>query len=480
MQHLSPNPHVVYKGANIIPLLFAFATGSFFWVLPIPDGVETKAWQLFSIFAGLIVGLIGKALPMGGISFLALTIATLTHTLTINEALSGFSYPVVWLIISAFFISRSVIKTGLGMRIAYNFVSLFGKRTLGLSYGISATELLLAPAMPSSTARGGGIIFPIVRSLAISFGSTPEKHSQRLIGSFLVLTAYYNNLITSAMFITAIAANPLVIAILQSENISISWGQWFIAASLPGILSLILVPYIVYKLYPPEIKYSPQAKRIAADFLEAMGPMSKYEWITLGAFVILIFLWTAGDKFFGLDGTVVALFGVSFLMTTGVLTWDDIKKEYEAWDTLCWFSTLITLATFLNKLGFITWISKYIQAAMTGFEWWQAWPLLTLLYFYSHYFFASNTPHVASMFAACLSVGLALSIPPYLLAFSLAFSSSLFACITHYGTGAAPIFFGSEYVNLKNWWRMGAIISVFFLLIWIGIGSLWWKLLGFW
>lgn len=471
---------IIYKGANLVPMLLATLIWAILWIVPVPEGIDVRAWKLFAVFAGLIVGLIGKALPMGGISFVALTVLICSHTLSIKEAFSGFAHPVVWLIVAAFLISRSIIKTGLGMRVAYLFISLLGKKTLGLSYGLCATELILAPAMPSSTARGGGIIYPLARALAVSVGSTPARHSQRLMGSFLIMVAYYSNIITGAMFITAMAANPLIVSLLQQNGISITWGQWTLAASLPGLLSLAIVPYVVYKLYPPEIKETPGARQIARHRLEDMGPMSKYEWITLSVFLVLVFLWIFGEHLFGLEGTSVAFFGVSCLLVSGVLTWEDIKKEHEAWDTLIWFSTLVMIATYLNSFGLIDWMSSKLQQSMSGMLWWQAWPLLGLVYFYSHYLFASNTPHVTSMFTAFLGVGIALGTPPYLLALTLAFSSSLFACLTHYGTGSAPIFFGSEYVNLKQWWRMGAIISVVFICIWGGIGALWWKFLGFW
>ncbi|HRD54825.1 MAG TPA: DASS family sodium-coupled anion symporter, partial [Parachlamydiaceae bacterium] len=301
----------VYTGVKLVPFLLSIAIGASIWLTPTPIGVEPKAWQLLAIFAALIVGLIGKALPMGGLSFLALTLLIATNTLTMKEAFSGFSHPIIWLVVSAFLISKSFIKTGFGMRIAYHFVRFFGKKTLGLSYGITATELFLSPAIPSATARAGGIIFPIVKSLAISFGSTPERHSQRLIGSYLILTAYYVNLITSAMFVTAMAGNPLVIAILQDMGINLTWGSWALAASLPGILSLVLVPYIVYKLYPPTITSTPEAKKIADEHLQKMGPISLYEWITFAVFVMLVTLWIFGEPYFGLESTTVALMGVS-------------------------------------------------------------------------------------------------------------------------------------------------------------------------
>lgn len=479
MPHTGKQDRVIFKGANIVPTLFWIIITLVIWFLPVPEGVEEEAWHLLAVFVGLIVGLIGKALPMGGVSFVALTILILTKTLTMKQAFSGFSHPIIWLVVAAFLLSKSFIKTGLGMRIAYLFVALLGKKTLGLGYGIVATEFLLAPAIPSNTARAGGIVFPIVRALAISFGSTPERHSQRLIGSFLVLVAYYSSLITSAMFVTAMAANPLIVGMLADAGYSISWGKWALAASVPGLLSLIAMPYFIYKVYPPEITDTPQAKEIARDRLREMGPMSKYEWLTMLVFIVLVFLWIVGEQW-GLDSTIVALFGVSVFMITGVLTWDDIKKEHDAWDTLIWFSTLLMIATFLNEFGLIKWISANIHFMMNGLSWEIACPLLVLIYFYSHYLFASNTAHVSSMFAAFFSVGLALNTPPYLLAFSLAFSSSLFACITHYGTGSAPILFGSEYVNLKSWWRIGLYMSFVFIFIWMGIGSLWWKALGLW
>lgn len=469
-----------YKGANLVPLAISIAAGLLVWLIPTPATIEPKAWQLLAVFVGLIVGLIGKALPMGAISFIALTLLIVTHTLTMKEAFSGFANPIIWLVVAAFLLSRSFIKTGLGMRMAYHFVALLGKRTLGLAYGVAATELVLAPAIPSNTARSGGVIFPIVKALAISFGSTPEKHSQRLIGSFLILVAYYSNLITSAMFVTAMAANPLIVGILQENGMSVSWGQWAGAAFLPGAISLILIPLVVYKLYPPEIISTPGAKRMAHEHLEQMGKMSYYEWLTLGIFILLVILWMVGEKLFGLESTAVALLGVSALVLTGVLTWNDIKQEHEAWDTLIWFSTLIMIAGFLNQYGLTKWMSSHIHYMLDGMSWWMVWPLLVMIYFYAHYLFASNTAHVTSMYAAFLAVGIALQVSLYLIAFSLAFCSSLFACITHYGTGCAPILFGAEYVSLKVWWRMGALVSVLFLIIWVGIGSIWWKLLGWW
>lgn len=474
-----PKPPI-YQAAKLYPLILSALIGIGIWLIPTPEGVAQNAWNLLAIFIFTIVGIVSKALPIGGMGFLSLGLLMTTGTLTVQESLSGFANPLIWLIVGAFLVARCLIKTGLGMRISYWFIALFGKKTLGLSYAFAATDLLIAPATPSNTARAGGIIYPVVLSLARSFDSKPEDGTERKIGSFLIMNVYFVNLITSAMFLTAIASNPLIQEIAEQLGFQISWGQWALAALVPGLLSLIIIPYVMYKIYPPEIKETPHAKEFAHKHLAAMGNMSKWEWITAGVFVVLIFLWIFGDDILGISPTTVALLGVSALLLSGVLTWDDIKKEYEAWDTMIWFSALITMATYLNKLGLIGWFSEAIQNQVSSLHWTLAAPILLGIYFYSHYAFAGITAHVSSMLGAFLAVGIALGAPPLPFIFAMGFSSSLMASLTHYGTGPAPILFGSGYIPLAKWWMLGFVFSIITLLIWVPGGFLWWKILGLW
>ena len=117
---------------------------------------------------------------------------------------------------------------------------------------------------------------------------------------------------------------------------------------------------------------------------------------------------------------------------------------------------------------------------MEGLPWLTAYLGLSVIYFYSHYLFASNTAQVSSMYAPFLAVTLAVGTPPLLAALTLAFFSNVSACTTHYGTGPAPIFFGAKFVETTTWWKLGAILSLLYIAIWLGIGIGWWKLLGLW
>ena len=379
----------------------------------------------------------------------------------------------------AFFISRGFIKTGLGARIAYLFMSAFGKRSLGLAYSMITTDLVLAPAVPSNTARSGGVIFPILKSIARSYGSEPDDGTARRIGAFLIKTSFQGTVITSTMFLTAMAANPLAAQIAGNAGVEITWGSWALAALVPGLVSLAVVPWILYKIYPPEIKETPAATRIARDHLEEMGRLKPEEWIMLGTFLLLLLLWIFGSQL-GINSTTAALVGLAVLLVSGALSWNDVLHEKGAWNTLVWFAALVMMATYLNELGLIPWFSQTIGGAVQGISWITAFLVLSLVYFYSHYFFASNTAHVSSMYGAFLAVAIAVGTPSMLAALVLAFFSNLFSSTTHYGTGPAPVLFGSGYVEMGTWWKLGGLISVVNILIWMGVGGLWWKLLGIW
>ncbi len=439
-----------------------------------------KGLHLFAIFVTTIVGIILKALPMGAVAMIGIAVTALSGTLSIADSMSGFSDVVIWLIVLAFFISRGFIKTGLGARIAYTFMALLGKRTLGLSYGLAATDLVLAPAIPSNTARGGGIVMPIMASLARAYGSHPGDTSARKMGSFLTLTAYQVNCVTSAMFLTAMAANPLAQKLAGDLKVTLTWGGWALAALVPGLVALLVVPLLIYKLHPPEITETPEAVVMAQGHLRDLGPIKRQEWAMLGVFVLLLVLWIFAKQLGDLNPTTSALAGLGVLLLTGVLNWDDIKAETGAWDTLVWFAALVMMASFLNKLGMVPWFSKTMGGVVAGKGWIAAFLVLALVYFYSHYFFASNTAHVASMYAAFLGVSIAAGAPPVLAALVLAFFSNLFAGMTHYGTGPAPVLFGTGYVEIGTWWRTGLLISFVNIVIWVGIGGLWWKVLGLW
>lgn len=465
--------------SKLTKALAVVALGAAIWFLPVPQGLKPEAWHLMAIFVATIFGFILQPLPIGAVALASVTFTALAGVLKPAEALSGFSNTTIWLIVAAFLFAKGFIKTGLGRRIAFILIKAIGDSTLKLGYTLVLSDLIISPATPSNTARAGGILFPIVRSLCTAFGSEPGSTSRK-VGSYLMQTAYQGNAITSAMFMTSMAGNPLI-ALLAAKtlNIQLSWGQWALASVVPGLISLLVVPYFLYKFYPPEIKKTPEAKALAAKELQNMGPMSWGEKIVAMVFVGALILWST-SQYTKLDATVVALLAVVVMLATQVLEWKDVLDEKGAWDTLIWMGALVGLADYLSKLGFIPWFAKTMAASIVGIPWLQAFIVLTIVYLYAHYAFASLTAHITAMYPAFIAVAVAAGAPPYLVALALAFMSNLCMSLTHYAAGPSPIYFGAGYVDQNTWWRLGFIISVINLVIWVGLGSMWWKVLGLW
>jgi DASS family divalent anion:Na+ symporter len=484
-------------GFKLVPAAVALAIGLLIWfVIPAPEGVRQNAWQLLALFVGTIAAIIGKAMPIGALAVIGITLVALTGVTSdkpseaIADALSSFGNPLIWLIGASIMISRALIKTGLGARIGYGFVSLFGRRTLGIGYALALSELTIAPVTPSNTARGGGIMHPIMRAIADGFGSDPKEGTEGKIGKYLALVNYHANPITSAMFITATAPNPLVVKLVADATgaqVSISWATWALAMLLPGLVAIFLMPLVLYWLYPPEIKTTPNARQFARAKLQERGPLARGEKIMLGVFALLLLLWAGvpamlfGDGW-TVDPTTTAFLGLAVLLLTGVLDWEDVLKEKSAWDTVMWFAALVMMATYLNKLGLIAWFSASIKNGIgsLGFGWQGAAMLLMLAYLYAHYLFASTTAHITAMFAAFYGAGIALGAPPMPFALLMAAASSLMMTLTHYATGTSPVIFGSGYTTLGEWWKAGFAMSVVLIVVWVVVGSVWWKALGYW
>ena len=466
-------------------LLISILVGLGIYLIPVPEGLTPRAWGMFALFVATIVAIIAKAMPMGAATLVALVISGLTGLTPIKAGkdevamLSGFANSTIWLIGIAMFLSRAVIKTGLGKRIALYFVARFGKRMMGVAYGVALADLVIGPGIPSAAARGGGIMYPIMQSIADAYDSKPGPTARRA-GAFLAIAVSQIDTIVCTMFLTAMAGNPLIAELAKGQGVEITWTTWFLGAIVPGIVSLIVLPYLVYLFYPPELKDTPKMAEMAKNELKAMGPMSTAEIILALDFVLLLVLWTVGDLMFGISATTSAFIGLLILLFTNIMSWKNIVSETTAWDTMFWFAVLVMMANALNKYGTITWISTHISNYVGVFDWPIAFTILVLVYFYTRYFFASAMAHISAMYLAFLAAAIAVGTPPMIAAIGLGYTSTLSMSLTQYAGGPGPALFGSGYNTTGQWWGVSFIASIFSLIIWFVVGGLWMKLLGWW
>jgi divalent anion:Na+ symporter, DASS family len=465
---------------KLLSVAVVVGIGLTIWFLPAFGGLGPAATHLTAIFIATILGLILRPLPQGAVVMAGIALAGISNTLPIADVLAGFADATVWLIVLAFLLTRGFIKTGLGRRISLIMVRIFGGRTLGLAYALTLSDLIIAPATPSNTARAGGILFPIVRSLCSNLGSEPGPTARR-VGTFLMFNQFQVNLVTSALFLTAVAPNSLMVKLARETfRYDITWIGWFWAAMVPGIASLAILPLLIYRLLTPEIRKSSDAPRLAREELEKMGPMRPPEAVMLAVFCGTLALWATG-QWTNLGPTPVALVGVCGLIILGVLDWQDILSETGAWDALAWFGGLVSLSAGLSKLGVIDLLAARMQGALGGMQpWILGFLLVVVAYMYSHYFIASMTAHATALYVPLCLVAMNLGAPVSLVTLVLGFANSLNAAMTTYGTGSSPIYFGAGYIDQATWWKNGLIVSLVNLAIWLGIGGFWWKIIGLW
>ncbi len=468
-----------------LPLVIAIGLA----LLPTPHGLAPHAWYYFAIFTGVVAALVCEPLPNPAVGLIGVTtVAVLGRYVlqspadlakpgfnpasdAVNWALSGFASNTVWLVGAAFMFAMGYEKTGLGRRLALLLVKALGRSTLMLGYAATFAEALLATCTPSNTARGAGTIFPVLNNLPPIYDSKPNDPSSRKIGSYVLYTAFAANTITSSLFVTGCAPNFLALNFARSiAKVNVSWWDWFAAAAPFALPLLLIMPLVIYVIYPPEIKRSPEVAEWAGRELAAMGPFARKELVLALLVVAAVLLWIFGDVW--MDGAIAAFAAVSLMLVFGVFTWSDMARNNAAWTTITLLATLVTLAGGLGRVGFIQWFADFVAHHVGGFDPTLMIMLLVTIYFVSHYMFASLTAHTSAMFPVMLGVGMGIEgMPAGKLALALALTTGIMGVISPYATGAALPYYNSGYIRPAAFWGLGAVVGFISLaaLLFIGI-----------
>jgi DASS family divalent anion:Na+ symporter len=448
----------------------AVLVGVMWWTAP-PEGLSLQAWRLFAIFAGAIFSVVVSALPILTASVLAVAAAVLTGLLKPDDAYAGFGNATILLIVIAFLVADAVVKCGLGTRAGHWIVSRFGRSTLGLSYSIFALDAVIAPAFPSNTARSG-VLYPLAFSLAGATGAKPDQPGRQRVGAFLMYSGIASLSVSSALWLTAMAANPLGTAMARGVGVEIGFGRWLLAASVPTICAMVVLPLLLYRLIGPEVRTTPDAPAAARQALTALGPLTRHEWIVLIVFAGMVALWAAAATL-RLDSTAIAFLGLGVLLATGVITLADIGKQGDVLATFIWFAVLFTLSNQLNELGFMGFLGKRLAGRLAGLASPTAGLVLVVGYIALHYLFVSQTAHLLALFGVFLDVGVKLGVNPTMLAFQLLFATNYFSVITPQGSSANLLFAGSGFLSQGDLYRLGAITTGVSFLIYAVVGTAW-------
>ena len=450
----------------LIPVLVAVVM----WFIPAPEGLSQNAWHFLAIFLAVVVGLILEPIPAALIGFAGVAlIAALgligNPTMSINWALSGFSNSVIWLIFAAFMFALGYKKTGLGKRVSLLMVKYMGKSTLGLGYAVAFSDLVLAPFMPSNTARSAGTIYPIAINIPQIFNSLPNNEPRK-IGSYITWVAIASTSVTSSMFLTALAPNLLAVDLMgRHTQHTLTWMEWA-TIMVPIMIPLfLLTPWLTYVIYPPTQKKSPEAPKWAAEELKKLGNVTFKEYLMAGLAVVALVLWIFGKEI-GINATTTAICVMTVMVLTGIISWDDLLSEKAAFNVFIWFATLVALADGLKRVGVLDFIGKNSESMLSGLDTMALIISLLVLFYVLHYFFASTTAHVTALVPLFMVIATTFIPADQIIPFMVLLAGSLgvMGIITPYGSGPNPIWYGAGYISQAKWWGLGAIFGGLYLI----------------
>jgi len=459
--------HAILYAKRAVPFAIVFGI----WFTPVPAGLTAPAWDLFAVFVGAIASVLIGAFPLLTSTMLAVAAVVLTGTITPAQAFSGFANTSVLLVVIAFIVAQAVVKCGLGHRISLFMVSRFGHSSLGLAYSIVLTDAVIAPAFPSNTARGG-VIYPVVLSVAQGAGSRPDDADGRRLGAYLMYCGMASLAVSSALWMTATSANPIGVQVAKQFGVDIGFGRWLATAAVPALVAILLLPLVVARLFSPGVRATPEAPAAARAELASMGALSRNEWITAVAFVLMVTGWIFADAL-KLNVTSVAFAGLGLLLMANVLTLDDIAEQGETLGTFLWLAVLFALSGQLNELGFMSYAGERLALGLSGLSRPVTYVALVVLYVAIHYMFVSQSSQVLALMGVFLDVGIRGGVPAPLMAFALLFASSYFSVITPQGGSQNVIFVASGYLTQRELYRLGLAITLFFLAIFLVVGTPW-------
>lgn len=456
------------------------AAGIVIWFAPCPEGLSAEAWMYFSAYIAAILGIMLHPFPspvvmLGILGVYGLLIGPKT-------LLTGYASTTTWQVFAAFMISVAFAATGLGKRIAYHLIGIFGKTSLGLGYSLAFTDLTLGLAIPSTTARAGGVVFPIFNNVAKTLGSGAEDGTSRKLAAYLCIVSYHINLVTASVWLTGMAPNVQIAAFAKDIlNVDMDWMTWAKMGIVPGVCLVLIIPFVLYKLFTPEIRKVENYKEISREGLKDLGRMTVREKFLTAFFVGAVLLW-ATTGITGFNATAVAILFLAMCLIFGCMTWNDVRQSKGAWDTLIWYGAIIGLSSQLSGAGFFQWFAALLQEKF-NFAMFGSVMLMFILVvggLVVRYLFASSSVFTTSMMPVMYTIGLVGGVPVMPLAMLCAACNGFGAMLTNYGGACGPVLFGYGHIEMKKWWFLGTVSTVCCVAVYFLIGLPYWKLIGMW
>lgn len=446
------------------------------YVMPF-DGLDAMSKHALIIFLSAIVFWIFRPLPEYLSAIIAGAALIICAKAPAGLVLSGFSSAVWWMVLFAMILGVTINHTGLGKRLAYTLVKKFGRGNLKMMYVTTMANNILAPFTPSNTARGA-LTCGVVESLCDSLGYKPGENKG---DHTLMMGNMFINTTNTFMFLTAMGGNMLCVKIIsEMTGRTVTWMDWFIAGFFPGIPLLLLVPYIVYKLFPMAPMPVEDCTAMACKQLDEMGPMSRAEKHTAIIMGITLLLW-ATQSLHGLSATKTSFVLAALLLPKiGAVNYEEIGPKVP-WPALIWLGFAMGMANLINKFGGFKWLVETLLAGnsvMAHLSFGSFLAILIPTIIFMHFMFAGMNAMILIVLPITITLAQKFGFDPYVVGLISSMALSVGAFFMPFNSAPNLIFYGTGRYTVIQQLKGAVPLAILASLVLILALHLWWPLVG--
>ncbi|MFQ5822590.1 MAG: SLC13 family permease [bacterium] len=437
--------------------------------LPTPQDLSPEGQKSLAIFVVCILLWVTHALPLMITSLLAVILFPLTGVLSTVESYSLFGNRAIFFILGAFILASAIMRSGLSTRLALLALRNFGKSPKSLMLGFLSFSAFLSFWMSEHAVAA--MMFPIVFEVVDSLKLMPP-HSRYGRGLFLAMT--WGCIVGGIATFLGGARAPLAIGILQqTTSLSIDFVHWALAALPTVIFMIVIVYFVLIKVFSPEIQDINKALVILKRKQLRMGHISPKEQAIGVLMLITIFLWIFYGEKLGLANIAIAAVVIAFVFR--LLDWKEVEEDVN-WGIFLMYGGAICLGFAMEMTGAAHWIAD----KTLGYFVHSAWGLILTISFISLFLTEaiSNTAVVAMMMPLALGFATDLKLDPRIVTLALTIPSGL-AFQLPMGTPATAIAFSSGFVGLKDTIITGLILKICAWIIFSLSIYILWPFIGF-
>lgn len=384
-------------GKREIGFVLGILVGLAVWMIPIPVAdlstgghitlaltLMTVVWWAFQISqpaytSGIFLALLVIFQVVPGVAATETTKEVTAAAATAATAFKSWTGSTMWLVIGAYLIATAVKTSGLGERIAYNYMLRFVKSFKSIIIGIFVLTFVLSLLIPHPWPRA--LLIMSVMAVIIKSSNIPKED-----GVKIGLTVFAASVPVSLIFLTGDATiNPLAVA---ASGQTMGFTAWFMNMGPPAIVASILTCLLILVLFKPSKEVAVNKDEIKAK-LATMGKLTEIEIRTLVWLGIAILLWMT-DTVHGINIGWITLI-IPMFMSMPIIGKVLTPKDWSAVpvQTLIFLTAAIAIGVVGGVTGMNSWIAATLLPSTAPANLFLLAAVITLIAIVLHMFLGS-------------------------------------------------------------------------------------------